>query len=397
MPFITELNEDGSPTKARALRDALHDATAEAAKRWHAFESERTRLVESGVDPAGKSAEPAWQRLEELHGSYKRAAERATRLRDELVAALDGKSLDGSGRLRGIADAFVQRHGGVENLKALVSGASPVPPFFDARIRELPQRQLFVRSLIPVVQAEGDVVWFIRHTAYTNQAAPVAPGTDKPQSTITIERVEQPVTTIAHLTEPIDRALLADFDELSAFLDETLRLGVLLAEENQILNGNGTAPNLRGIRNTTGIQTHAKGADSQADAIFKAITKIKLQNFQPDGIVLHPNDWQDVRLSKTANGDYLAAPVVQADPDRLFGVEVFVSSALPEGNGLVGAFGVGATIYDREQAVVTFTESGALGAGGADLFKRNQIVFRAEERLAFGVTYPAAFCEVTGI
>ena len=396
MPLPTD---SPSRSKARALRDELHAATAEAAKRWHAFEGERTRLVERGVDLTRKSSDAALDRLQELHDAYERTAKRAASLRDELIAAIDGKALaeDHGGRLPGIADAFVSRLGGVENLKALVSGASPVPPFFDARIRELPQRQLFVRSVIPVVEAEGDRVWYVRHTAYTNQAAPVSPGAEKPRSTITIERVEQPVTTIAHVTEPIDRALLADFDELSVFLDETLRIGILLAEENQILNGNGTAPNLRGILQTTGIQTHAKGVDSQADAVYKAITKVRLQHFQPDAVVLHPNDWQDVRLSKTSQGDYLAAPIIEGDPDRLFGVEVFTSPVIAEGTGLVGAFGVGATIYDREQAVVKFAETGGLGDAGAEIFSRNQVVVRAEERLAFGVEYPAAFCEVTGL
>ena len=42
-------------------------------------------------------------------------------------------------------------------------------------------------------------------------------------------------------------------------------------------------------------------------------------------------------------------------------------------------------------------ESGALGAGAVEIFSRNQVVMRAEERIAFGVERPAAFCQVTGL
>ncbi len=64
---------------------------------------------------------------------------------------------------------------------------------------------------------------------------------------------------------------------------------------------------------------------------------------------------------------------------------------------MIGAFGVAATLWDREEARITFTESGLGDSVGAELFSRNQIRFRGEESVAFGVERPAAFCEVTGL
>jgi HK97 family phage major capsid protein len=165
------------------------------------------------------------------------------------------------------------------------------------------------------------------------------------------------------------------------------------------VNGNGTPPNLRGILNTSGILTQARGADAEHEAIYKAITAIRNQNspFEPDAIVLHPLNFQTIRLAKDANGELLTAPVVESDPDRLWGLPVVTTRAIAQGTGLVGAFGVGAKVWDREEAVVKFAETGALGAAGAEIFSRNQIVARAEERIAFGVERPAAFCSVTGL
>ena len=95
--------------------------------------------------------------------------------------------------------------------------------------------------------------------------------------------------------------------------------------------------------------------------------------------------------------DQVAGVGFQADPERLWGKPIITSPVIAQGTVLVGNFQVGATVWDRESARITFTESGLADAGaGSELFTRNQIRFRAEERIAFGVERPAAFTEVTG-
>jgi len=248
--------------------------------------------------------------------------------------------------------------------------------------------------VIPVRPCDGDSVWYVRQTVLTNNAAPVAAGEEKPKSVITVERVEAPVRVIAHVSEALDRSLLSDAEQLVSFIDSEMRLGVLLAEEDQILNGNGTPPNLRGILNTVGVQTQAITTETIADVVFKAITKVRLAFFEPDAIVLHPNDFEDVRLSKAAGGDeqHLSAPITAEDPDRLWGIPVITSPVIAEGTGLVGAFAAGSTVWDRETARVTFAETGLGDNAGEELFTRNLVRYRVEERIAFSVERPAAFC-----
>ncbi len=385
-----------------ALRSAYDAKNAEAGDKWAAFEAERKRAIESGTDLTKDKRKLA--RLDDLHAEYDSVAKEAVELRDRLFRHADGRG-EGipSGEDKGIAGLgaeFLRKLGaGVHGLKALdgTSGGSMVGPFFDERIRVLPQRSLFVRSLIPVRKIDSDKAWWLRHSVATQNAAPVAAGALKPTSVYTVERIEQLVVTIAHVTEALDRALLSDFDQLVTFIDGQLRLGVLLAEEAQILNGDGLGVNLLGILNTPGIQVQAIGGDSRADAIYKALTKVRTAFFEPDGIVLHPNDWQDIRLAKTADGDYQTAPVTDEGVERLFGKPVITSPVIAEGTGLVGSFRIGATVWDREEARVTFTESGLGDAAGQELFTRNQIRFRGEERIAFGVERPAAFTKLTGL
>ncbi len=100
---------------------------------------------------------------------------------------------------------------------------------------------------------------------------------------------------------------------------------------------------------------------------------------------------------KTADGDYNFGPPSVAGEPQMWGIRVVTSPVIAIGTALVGDFATGARIWDREEVRVTFTESGALGAAGAEIFSRNQILFRGEERLALGVERPAAFCTVTGL
>jgi HK97 family phage major capsid protein len=61
---------------------------------------------------------------------------------------------------------------------------------------------------------------------------------------------------------------------------------------------------------------------------------------------------------------------------------------MTEGVALVGAFGTGAQLYDREEASIRISEQ------HSDFFVRNAIVVLAEQRLALAVKRPEAFVKV---
>jgi len=63
--------------------------------------------------------------------------------------------------------------------------------------------------------------------------------------------------------------------------------------------------------------------------------------------------------------------------------------AIDEGTALVGAFGTGAQLYDREEASIRISEQ------HSDFFVRNAIVILAEQRLALAVKRPEAFVKVS--
>lgn len=379
-------------TKARALKHRLDEKRAEAGERYQAFDQARKKAIDDGVDLVRDNE--ARNALDELHKAYATVAEECRGLEAEMFKALDRGSSDVRGRIPGIADALLKSlPGGAASLKAVTAVGAITPPFFDSAIKELPQAQQFVRTVIPTRTAESDVVSYIRQTVANHLAAPVAAHGVKPESVYELTRVDAAVRVIAHVVTGIDRSLIADQSSLEDFLDIQMRLGVLLAEQAQILNGDGAGVNLRGILNTVGIGAIVKGgAESRSEAIRRAITNVELAFMEPTAITIHPTDMQEMALEKDANGQFLLSPATEDTPATLWGkLRVIATAVIPLGTALVGAFAEGATIYEREEATVAVSES------HGDEFRKNEVTVRAESRITLAVERPQAFCAVTGL
>ena len=268
-----------------------------------------------------------------------------------------------------------------------------------------------VRDLFPVRKTNAAVIEYFRQLGFTtlqaghgtNSASSVAERNAgntafgiKPQSSFAFVGEQAPVRTLAHW-EAAHRNVLADEPQLRSIIDNELMYGLRLLEDNQILNGNGTGENLLGVRNTPNIQTYnwssganSPVADTKADALRRAATLSFLAYYEPSGIVLHPNDWEDIELTKDTNGQYLiAVSVAMGGEPRVWRMPIVDTPAMTEGKALVGAFGTGAQLYDREEASIRISEQ------HSDFFVRNAIVILAEQRLALAVKRPEAFVEVT--
>ena len=268
-----------------------------------------------------------------------------------------------------------------------------------------PMRTKRVRDLFPVRTTTSTVIEYFRMTGFTNNAAAVAERNAgdtafaaKPQSGMTFEGVQTSVRTLAHW-EAAHRNVLADEPQLRSIIDNELMYGLRLQEDAQILTGSGQGENLMGIMNTSGVQTYNwsmganaaanQKADTKADAIRRAATLSYLAYYEPSGVVLHPNDWESIELTKDGNGQYLIAlSVAMGGEPKVWRLPIVETPAMTESYALVGAFGTGAQIYDREQASIRISEQ------HADFFIRNAIVILAEQRLALAVKRPESFVKV---
>jgi HK97 family phage major capsid protein len=250
-----------------------------------------------------------------------------------------------------------------------------------------------IAALIPQAETDSITVRYLSETTFTNAAATVAEGALKPESALVFTQTDEPVRKIAHYL-PATEEMLADVPAIRDYINQRLILGVQLTEETQLLTGSGTPPDLTGILNRAGLQTaQARGTDTNVDAIYKQITNIRVNSFvEPDGLVIHPTNWQTVRLSKDAQGQYYAGgPFMPGFAPTLWGLRVIVTPRITANTALVGAFGQAAQIFRRGGLELASSNS------HNDYFVRNQVAIRAEQREALAVYRPGAFGTVTGL
>ncbi len=231
---------------------------------------------------------------------------------------------------------------------------------------------------------------YYEETTYTNAAAEVAEGAAKPEAAVDFTLRTESVRKIA-VWVPVTDEMLADNEAFESYLRARLGFMIKQREELQILVGDGTAPNISGILDRSGIQTQAKGADPSVDAIYKAITKVRNTGFvEPTAVVIHPNDWQDIRLLRDG-GTYVMGSPLDAGPERVWGLPVRVTSNITEGTAVVGAFRPDAQIFRRGGIELAVSDS------HDTYFIYNKLAVRAEERIALAIYRVASFCTVTGL
>lgn len=193
--------------------------------------------------------------------------------------------------------------------------------------------------------------------------------------------------------------MIEDLDYLVSEINGRLLYDLGITEETQVLNGNGSGANLRGLLNRSGLQTETAGdRTDNADALYRAITKVQLATgLSADGLVINPADYQALRLSKDGNGQYFGGGFFQGQygvggidwQPPVWGLRTVVTPAVAAGAPVVGAFQQGGTVYRKGGVRVESTNS------HADDFTNNLVTVRAEERIALAVRRPSAFVVVT--
>lgn len=292
------------------------------------------------------------------------------------------------------------------------SGGAFVTPYRYAPVSDnIGERRLTVRDLCTNVSIQSDTFEYVKVTGKTNNAATVleattsaTPGLNnvavaaydsthglKPESAMTFAVVSVPVETIAHLM-PITRRAAADAPQVRQLIDAFLLYGLKEEEEDQILNGDGTSPNLSGIFDQSISTVGSAGTD--IDAVVDAIRTIRADNREPTAMVVHPADWYSTGFltAKDTAGNYIIGdPRASLDQiNSLWGLRVVVTPAQTQNTLLVGDF-TQCVVADREQSAIYVTDS------HNDWFQRNLLAVLAEERLAVGVLDEDAFCSVTAV
>jgi HK97 family phage major capsid protein len=253
------------------------------------------------------------------------------------------------------------------------------------------QEERTVADLMLSGTTQAQKISYYEETTFTNAAVETAEGDLKGESALAFTLREDNVRKIATWI-PVTDEMLEDVPGFESYLRGRMAFMVKAREELQLLRGDGTGQNILGVYNRNGVQTVTGYGLSTIDSILKGITEIQKDAFvEPTALVVHPNDWFDIRTSKDLNGNYLLGPAT-LDPNqaRPWGLQVRVTTNALENTALVGAFNQ-AQVYRRSGIAI------AISTENEDYFVKNKVAVRAEERLALAVYRPAAFCKVEAI
>lgn len=259
------------------------------------------------------------------------------------------------------------------------------------RIVEDAQRPIQLIDTMPVENTGMDTVAYMEETLFSNTAAVETSEGGTPNEA-TIEYAEQtvPVQKISVFL-PVGDEMLEDEPRMRSILDNRLIFMIRQRLDGQIATGNGTSPNLRGVLNASGLQTQARGADPAPDAIRKGMTLVRVTGRAfPDKVIMHPNDWQDIRLLRTSDGIYVWGSPSEAGPTRIWGLQVVEADQMTENTSVVGDFANFSALVNRRGVDVQ------VGYIGND-FRDGRKSIRADIRVALVWYRGAAFCQVTGM
>lgn len=380
--------------KLTKQQDALQDAHKEvmsALEKAEKLAGEKQGNIDQAISKANETATLVTelsQKVEDLKKTSEVVGRAPLSIRGEILKSLNGDNKDRhSSLLKG--DSRTLRLLLKEITSTDVSTGVKREPYIDTLV-SMERQPLRVRNLLTVVPVQTDAVKYGRQTLRENMARIVAEGTSKPYSNYKWEDATATIETIAHLAKLTLQAL-ADAPRLAAEVESELRFGLALAEETEILNGDGTTGHLSGlVQNATAyaVPTGMDATDvlTPIDRLRVAILQIHLAYAVPDGHVLNPINVAEIDLLRRdpdQGGGYLfSRPDSDTGVARMWRLPVVESPSMAVNEFLTGAFKYSVHLYDRGGVAV------AISTENDDDFETNKATMRCESRIGLGVRRP---------
>lgn len=364
--------------------------------------------VKAALDAHEKNLEKS---IEKFEGQLKDAGSVATETRDA-VKSLSEKHVELTARLNDIEQKGVKLHApapvqslGQQFVKSdeyaafqkgqtqkarvelkntvLADSTTTTTPQYQPGVVAGAFRPLTINDVLPQYQTSTDLVVLTREASFTNNAAPQTEGAAKAQSAITFNKYNVPVETVAHWLK-VSKQLMADAPAVVSYIENRLRFGVDAKVDDQLLNGNGTSPNISGLLDSGNYTVYTPtSGDTLIDAINRAKYQLWAIGYIPDAVIVNPADWGGQEVAKGTDGHYLYGMPGMVSGMNPFGVRVVISPQMPAGQFLIGKFAQATGVWNRESTVVE------MGYENDD-FTKNLVTLRAERRLGLEVSVPAA-------
>jgi len=263
-----------------------------------------------------------------------------------------------------------------------------------------------VIGLFDQIETNQNSFAYMEETTFTNAAAEQSEEATTAEAELDFTEQTAPIRKVGVFL-PVTEELLADVNGIQGYVNSRLGTMMKLRLDNQLLSGDGSAPNMEGVLTKSGINTFDyalpyAGELGKIGQIYQAITEIRKDAFvEPDAIIMHPSDWYDIVTSVTEvdtsgskNPLFVVAGGFGTDAaPRIWGLPVVASTAISAGTVRVGKFGGG-------EAAHVVMRSGldlAVSDSHSDFFLKGKLAIRATMRVGLAVYRQEAFCKITNM
>lgn len=279
------------------------------------------------------------------------------------------------------------------DIKTLMTTAAGWAPVSIRAPGYLPSAQAkpTIIDLLPFNTTTQAAVVYMEETTFTNNAAGRAEGANNAgEAALVLTQRTANVVEFA-VWIPVTREQMDDVAYIQGYINNRLPLMLRQVINAAIMSGAG-APSLTGLIGMAGVQTQAVGVDPVMDAIYKGIVLSQVTGMaNPNAIAMHPLDWQDIRLTRTADGIYIMGSPADAGSPRLWGLPVVTDVATTQNTAVVGDFATYIEFVQRQGVVFEYSDS------HAGLFIQRTLAVLASIRAAVPVYRPSAFVQIVGV
>jgi HK97 family phage major capsid protein len=173
--------------------------------------------------------------------------------------------------------------------------------------------------------------------------------------------------------------------------------------------GDGTAPNLRGLKNVSGIQKIDMGVTAGAafadlDPLVEAFSMLEQADASATAVVMHPRSWgqllqlkEQIDSLKPLLSESAGSPtggIVRS----VLGVPVYLSSKISSAETHGTAHDASAVyVYQADQVVAVRREEARIEIDRSRYFERDLTAVRGVVRYALVVPNPKAVCRIEGV
>jgi hypothetical protein len=318
---------------------------------------------------------------------------RVDSIRKGLEANLEKlKSLKGDDRGSADASKFSFKAVGTMLESTNISGGNVPVEQRIAGMNAIASRRVRLMDIVSRGVASSNIISWVYQANKDGAPGGTAEGATKNQIDFDLVVASQAVVKRTAFVK-ISTEMIDDIDFINSEINNELMRELMKDIELTAYSGNGTAPNLNGVRTTAtafsaGVFALTVDNANVVDVLRVAMNQIEIAEHEPANyIMLHPSDVTKLMLIKVTSTDkrYIDALQLIAGQLTLDGVPIIKTTLVTAGEYLVGNFAL-ATLFDKGEITIN------VGLDGNDFTKnlrtiiaewRGAMVVKNNDRTAF--------------